>query len=73
VWASLVVISVVLTVAIVASIQADKRMGGDGPNVDAPHPDDPHHSAAPEIADDLTAPPEAREPFLDIDREPRNR
>ena len=67
VWASLVVISVVLTVAIVASIQADKR-DGDGPDHIDPDPDEPHHSQAPEIADDMSAPEEAREPFLDIHR-----
>jgi tellurite resistance protein TerC len=71
VWASLLVISVVLTVAIVTSLRADKRDGGGGPHAEAPRPDDPHQSEAPEIADETTAPAEAREPFLDIDREPR--
>jgi tellurite resistance protein TerC len=66
VWASLVVISVVLTVAVVASIRADKKDGGTTHR--EPDPDHPHHSHAPELADETTAPPEAREPFLDVNR-----
>ena len=68
VWASLVVITIVLTVAIVASIRADERAGGQGPDHDAPDPDEAARSEAPEVSDPSTAPPEAREPFLDIDR-----
>ena len=68
VWASLVVITVVLTAAITASIWADKKYG-DAPDYDDPDPDIPHHSNAPEIADDTSAPAEAREPFLDIHRD----
>ena len=68
VWASLAVISVVLTAAIVGSILADKR-DGDGPDRLDPDPDSRHHSKAPEVADDTTAPAEAREPFLDIHRD----
>ena len=73
VWASLAVISVVLAVAITASLAADKRDGGDDPDSHVPHPDRPHHSHRPDIADDETAPPEAREPFLDIDRKESKR
>ena len=69
VWASLVVISVVLTLAIVLSLRADKRDGGRAPDHEVPAPDEAHASQAPGLADDSTAPPEAREPFLDIDRE----
>ena len=70
VWASLVVIASVLTIAVLASLQADKRDGGQDPHV--PHPDAPHSSLDPSLADDTTAPPEAREPFLDIDQKPKH-
>ena len=68
VWASLVVITVVLTVAIVASLRADDRAGGKGPDHEAPDPDHAHPSADPSVSDPTTAPPDASEPFLDIDR-----
>ena len=67
-WASLLVIAVVLTVAVWASVRADKRAHGEGPEFEAPHPDRPHPSADPAVADPPTASPEALEPFLDIDR-----
>jgi tellurite resistance protein TerC len=72
VWASLVVISVVLTLAIVLSLRADKRDGGAAADHEVPAPDEPHASQVPGLADDSTAPPEAREPFLDIDREKKH-
>jgi tellurite resistance protein TerC len=68
VWASLIVIAGVLTVAIVASLRADQRADGHGPIHEAPDPDHPHASADPTVSDPSTAPPEADEPFLDIDR-----
>ena len=68
VWASLVVITVVLTIAVVASLRADRRAEGHGPDHEAPDPDHPHASQDPSIADPATAPPEANDPFLDIDR-----
>jgi tellurite resistance protein TerC len=72
VWASLTVIAVVLTVAITASLRADKRDGGHAPVTEAPQPDVPGRSQEPQIADDTTAPAEAKEPFLDVDRGPKH-
>ena len=69
VWLSLVVIAVVLTAAIWLSIRADRRLAGLGPVHEAPHPDEPHPSLDPAVSDPSTAPAEAREPYLDIDRE----
>ncbi len=69
IWASLLVITVVLVVAAWTSIRADRREQGEGPEHAAPHPDRPHPSAAPEVSDPSTAPPAAHEPFLDIDRD----
>jgi tellurite resistance protein TerC len=66
VWASLVVITTVLTVAIWASVRADKADGGSAP--DTPHPDTVHDSADPSLSDPSTAPDEAKDPYLDIDR-----
>ncbi|HEX4979288.1 MAG TPA: TerC family protein [Acidimicrobiales bacterium] len=71
VWASLVVIALVLTVAIVASLRADARDGGTDAGGELPHPDQPHHSHDPRLSDETTAPADAREPFLDVDREPK--
>ncbi|HSR20365.1 MAG TPA: TerC family protein [Anaerolineales bacterium] len=67
-WVSLLVITLVLAVAIWASMRADQRAHGDGPEHEAPHPDRPHASSAPDVADASTAPPEALQPFLDIDQ-----
>ena len=69
VWASLIVITAVLTVAVWTSIRADKKLGGEGTVHEAPHPDVPHPSEEPTLADPSTAPPEALEPFLDRDRQ----
>ena len=68
VWASLLVITAVLSVAIGVSLRADKRLGGGGPAHEAPRPDALQESQEPELADESTAPEEAGEPFLDIDR-----
>lgn len=68
IWASLGVIAIVLAVAIVMSIRADRRLEGQGPVHEAPHPDEPHPSYEPEISDPETAPEEALRPFLDIDQ-----
>ena len=67
-WASLAVITVVLTVTIAASLRADKRDSaalGEAPPVP---PTVPHDSRAPEVSDPSTADPEAQEPSLDDQR-----
>ena len=61
--ASLAVIATILTVAIVASLRADRR----GLPTDEHHAPDPAHqqpSAEPDVADPSTAPPEAQETYL---------
>lgn len=68
VWISLSVIAVVLGVAIALSVRADRRLGGEGPIHEAPHPDLPQPSYDPEVSDPATAPEEARQPLLDIDQ-----
>lgn len=70
VWLSLVVIAAVLTVAVSASVRADRRLEGRGPVHEAPHPDLPHPSLEPELSDPSSAPSEALRPFLDVDQEP---
>lgn len=65
---SLLVITVVLGASIWASLAADKRAHGAGPEFEAPHPDEPHPSKDASVADPDTAPADAKEPFLDIDR-----
>ncbi len=65
VWLSLLVIAAVLSAAIGASIWADRRKDGGGPEHEAPRPAEPHSSAEPEVADPSTAPLDACEPFLD--------
>ncbi|MBU2601549.1 MAG: TerC family protein [Actinobacteria bacterium] len=65
VWLSLLVIAAVLSVAIGASMRADRRTGGGGPEHEAPHPAEAHSSTEPEVADPGTAPPDACESFLD--------
>ncbi|MBW3548363.1 MAG: hypothetical protein KY452_09560, partial [Actinobacteria bacterium] len=70
IWASLLVISAVLTVAIWLSIRADTRDGGKGPDHVAPDPDHPGSSAEPDLADPASAPAEALEPMLDIHQHP---
>jgi tellurite resistance protein TerC len=67
VWISLVVIAGILTAAIVASNLADRREHGEGSDFEAPHPDRPHPSHEPEVADPSTAPAAALRPYLDID------
>jgi tellurite resistance protein TerC len=64
VWASLSVIAVVLATAISASVWADSRKGGRGPECEAPHPCHPGESMEPDVADPATAPPESKESFL---------
>lgn len=66
---SLLVITGVLSAAIAASVIADRRDPGAGPDHEAPHPDEPHPSRDPAVADPATAPPDAMEPFLDRDRD----
>ncbi len=68
VWLSLLVISTILATSIWASLRADRRQYGAGPDHEAPPPDRPVASAEPEVADPATAPPDALEPFLDGDR-----
>lgn len=70
VWLSLIVIALVLTIAMLLSVRADRRLGGRGPVHEAPHPDEPNVSLDPEISNPETAPDEALRPFLDIDQEP---
>jgi tellurite resistance protein TerC len=70
IWASLLVISAVLTVAIWLSIRADTRDGGKGPDHEAPRPDRPGSSAEPDVADPAAAPAEALEPMLDVHQHP---
>jgi tellurite resistance protein TerC len=78
VWVSLLVIAAILAISIWASVRADRRQHGRGPVHEAPHPDEPHASAEPVLADPRTAPPAAQRPFLDRDedrarRSPRRR
>lgn len=63
---SLVVIATILTVAIWASIRADKRDGG--PDHEKPDPDHPGPSQGPDVSDPTSAPPGSKEPYLDVDR-----
>lgn len=65
VWASLSFIAVTLAVAIGVSLWTDARKAGQGPEHEAPHPAHLGESLAPDVADPATAPPEAKEPFLD--------
>jgi tellurite resistance protein TerC len=62
IWASLVVISSVLTVAIWLSIRADTSDGGAAPDHEAPDPDHP--------ADAASAPTEGLDPVLDPHQRP---
>ncbi len=68
VWLSLVVIAAILAVAVWASVRADRRDGGTGDDHQAPKPDVAHPSAEPGLSDPDSAPRDAREPYLDIDR-----
>lgn len=65
---SLLVITAVLGASMWASVAADKRADGGGPEFEAPRPDEPHRSQDASVADPDSAPADAREPFLDIDR-----
>ncbi len=67
IWVSLLVIGMVLGVAIGSSIVVDRRMHGEGPDYEAPHPDEIHPSADPDVSDPSTAPAEALRPYLDRD------
>ncbi len=67
IWVSLLVIGMVLGVAIGSSIVVDRRMHGEGPAYEAPHPDEIHPSADPDVSDPSTAPAEALRPYLDRD------
>ena len=69
IWASLVVISSVLTVAIWLSIRADSRDGGAAPDYEAPDPDHSGVSGEPEIGDAASASTEGHDPVV----EPRQR
>jgi tellurite resistance protein TerC len=69
-WASLVIISAVLAVAITASLRADRReveaAVADPPTGELAHdPRRPQPSEAPEVSDPSTAPPEARHPDVE--------
>lgn len=68
VYISLLVIGAILTIAIWASVRADRRDPGSGGEHEAPHPDLPHDSVEPDVADPESAPSEAKKPFLDIDQ-----
>lgn len=63
-WLSLLVIGGILTIAIVASIMRDRRDAGAGPAHEAPHPAHPHPSAAPDVSEPGSAPPESQEPYF---------
>lgn len=65
---SLMIIALILGASIWASIATDRRLEGEGPFHEAPRPDEIHPSMDPELADPDTAPIEALDPFLDIDR-----
>ena len=71
IWLSLTVITVILTVAIVASLRAEKRDGGYAPHTEAPHPDEATTSADPSVSDPDTAEPHAHDPMLDIHQKDR--
>jgi tellurite resistance protein TerC len=63
-FVSLGVIAAILAGAIVASIRADRRLGGAGPYYEAPDPAHPHASNDPEVSDPTTAEPEAAKSYL---------
>ncbi len=70
IWASLLVISAVLTVAIWLSIRADTRDGGKRPDQETPDPDHPGSTAEAGLSDPASAPAEALEPMLDVHHHP---
>ena len=69
VWASLAVIGVVLTVSIVMSIRADRRLEGGGSVHEAPRPDEAHPSHDLEASDPGDGTGGGIAAYLDIDQE----